>query len=116
MVCLSHKISDTLHHDFFTPHSQGDVVDVDGQRLASIVIYLNTPPSGGATSFLDVQTEIFPQQGSLLFFSYLAANEGTQTLHAGVPIGSGEKWIATIFLKDKEQLRNTEASDLTDSQ
>ena len=92
------------HHDFFSPPDQGDLLEFGGQRLASVVIYLNTPVSGGATSFLDIQTEIFTQQGSLLYFSYIGANEGTLSLHAGVPLGSGEKWIATIFLKNKEQI------------
>lgn len=90
------------HHDFFAA-SQA-LVDADGQRLASVVVYLNTPDSGGATSFLDVQLEIFPQRGSMLFFSYLGADEATKTLHAGVPLGCGEKWIATIFLKDRAQV------------
>jgi prolyl 4-hydroxylase len=91
------------HYDYFSPITQGELIEAGGQRLASIVIYLNTPESGGATSFLDVQTEIFPQRGSLLYFSYLGSNRESQTLHAGVPLGCGEKWIATLFLRDREQ-------------
>lgn len=91
------------HHDFFPTTDQSDMLEKGGQRLASVVLYLNTPLNGGATSFLDVQTEIFPQQGSLLFFSYVGANAQTLSLHAGVPLGSGEKWIVTMFLKSKEQ-------------
>lgn len=58
--------------------------------------------------FSDVELEILPQAGNALLFSYPEASRDSLTLHAGVPLGSGEKWIATIFLRDRPT-RNSNA-------
>lgn len=89
------------HHDFFSPTVHRELVEREGQRLASVILYLNTPERGGITSFLDVELEIYPRTGSALYFGYPSAHADSQTLHAGVPVVSGEKWIATFFLRDR---------------
>lgn len=83
------------HYDYFSVDAG---VRRTRQRVATLLLYLNNPPSGGATSFPDIELEIFPQAGNMLYFSYLGASPDTKTLHAGVPLGAGEKWIATLFL------------------
>ncbi|WP_421575448.1 prolyl hydroxylase family protein [Stenotrophomonas maltophilia] len=85
------------HHDFF-PAS--DRAEGQGQRVATLIMYLNTPAQGGATSFPDIEMEIYPQQGNALYFAYPCATADSLTLHAGVPLAAGEKWIATFFLRD----------------
>jgi prolyl 4-hydroxylase len=90
------------HHDFFCPKYQGDIIERKGQRVGTLLFYLNTPAGGGATALLDVELEICPQQGNALFFTYPTADADSLTLHAGVPMGEGEKWIATFFLTDRE--------------
>lgn len=83
------------HYDYFSVNAG---VERTRQRVATLLLYLNNPPNGGATSFPDIELDIFPQEGNMLYFSYLGASSDTKTLHAGVPLGSGEKWIATLFL------------------
>jgi len=89
------------HHDFFCPKAHQELIASQGQRLASVILYLNTPEYGGMTSFLDAELEIYPRTGSALYFSYPETSVDSQTLHAGVPVVSGEKWIATFFLRDR---------------
>ncbi|MCU1126493.1 2OG-Fe(II) oxygenase [Stenotrophomonas maltophilia] len=85
------------HYDYFV---EGSKAQRSGQRVATIIMYLNTPAGGGATSFPDIELEIYPQQGNALYFAYPDATPSERTLHAGVPLMEGEKWIATFFLRD----------------
>ncbi|NCW57916.1 MAG: 2-oxoglutarate-dependent dioxygenase, partial [Gammaproteobacteria bacterium] len=69
------------------------------QRVASLVMYLNTPPRGGATNFPDVGLEVAAVKGNAVFFSYDKADPSTGTLHGGMPVIAGEKWVATKWLR-----------------
>jgi prolyl 4-hydroxylase len=85
------------HNDYF-----GSVTPVNGgQRVGTFIMYLNTPTAGGGTSFPDSGFEITPQAGSALFFSYKNADSSSKTLHAGLPVLEGEKWIATKWLRER---------------
>lgn len=92
----------------FTPHYDylNDSIEVDeipkheiDYRVATAIIYLNAPNAGGCTSFVDIEADIYPQQGNILIFSYPEQDATSLTMHAGTPVISGVKWIATIFLK-----------------
>jgi prolyl 4-hydroxylase len=89
------------HQDFFDAEAHRERIQRDGQRLATAILYLNTPPQGGMTTLLDAEMEIYPHAGSLLLFSYANADETARTRHSGVPVPAGEKWILTFFLRDR---------------
>jgi len=91
------------HYDYFDPTDTGTpaLLRHGGQRVASLIMYLNTPDQGGATTFPDVGVEVMPQQGNAVFFSYAEPNPSTKTLHAGAPVVAGEKWIATKWLRER---------------
>ncbi|RZT41074.1 prolyl hydroxylase family protein [Cupriavidus agavae] len=92
------------HFDFFNPQRPGEArqLRVGGQRIATLVIYLNSPPAGGATAFPKLGLEVAPVKGNAVFFSYKLPDGGLddRTLHAGLPVESGEKWIATKWLRE----------------
>lgn len=93
------------HFDFFNPKRPGEArqLRVGGQRIATLVIYLNTPQAGGATAFPRIGLEVAPVKGNAVYFSYLLP-EGKldeRTLHAGLPVEMGEKWIATKWLRER---------------
>ncbi|PLQ01282.1 2OG-Fe(II) oxygenase [Cupriavidus pauculus] len=93
------------HFDFFNPQRPGEArqLRVGGQRVATLVIYLNSPPAGGATAFPKLGLEVAPVKGNAVFFRYKQP-DGTlddRTLHAGLPVESGEKWIATKWLREQ---------------
>jgi len=92
------------HHDYFEPAASGTptILQRGGQRVASIVMYLNTPPRGGGTGFPDVGVEVGPMRGNAVFFSYDRAHVMTRSLHAGLPVLEGEKWVATKWLRERE--------------
>jgi prolyl 4-hydroxylase len=89
------------HHDFFDPQHPGtaSILQRGGQRVGTLVMYLNTPESGGATVFPDVTLEVAPVKGGAVFFSYDRPHAVTRTLHGGAPVLAGEKWVATKWLR-----------------
>lgn len=89
------------HHDYFDPVHPGTarILQRGGQRVGTIVMYLNTPEGGGATTFPEVGLEVAPVRGNAVFFSYDRAHPATKTLHGGAPVLAGEKWVATKWLR-----------------
>lgn len=93
------------HFDFFNPKNPGEArqMAVGGQRIATLVIYLNSTPAGGATGFPRIGLNVAPVKGNAVFFSYQLP-DGTlddRTLHGGMPVVTGEKWIATKWLRER---------------
>ena len=90
------------HYDYFDPAQPGtpSILKRGGQRVGTLVTYLNTPELGGATTFPDVQLEIAPVKGNAVFFSYDRPHPMTRTLHGGAPVIEGEKWVATKWLRE----------------
>lgn len=88
------------HFDFFDPSVPG-ATDAGGNRVATLIIYLQVPDEGGATRFSDIGFEVMPQKGAALFFSYDRPSPDTLTLHAGLPVIEGEKWIATRWMRER---------------
>jgi prolyl 4-hydroxylase len=91
------------HHDYFDPAEPGtpSILRRGGQRVGTLLIYLNEPERGGATVFPEVPLQIVPQRGHAVFFSYDRPHPATRTLHGGAPVIRGEKWIATKWLRQR---------------
>ncbi len=90
------------HYDYFDPAQSGTptILKRGGQRVASLVCYLNTPVLGGQTIFPDVQLDVAPIKGNAVFFSYDRPHPITRSLHGGAPVIEGEKWVATKWLRE----------------
>ena len=90
------------HYDYFDPTQPGTptILKRGGQRVGTLVMYLNTPARGGATTFPDVKLEVAPVKGNAVFFSYDRPHPLTRTLHGGAPVLEGEKWVATKWLRE----------------
>ena len=89
------------HYNYFDPGhvSTPNILKRGGQRVATLVIYLNTPTAGGSTIFPDIGLDVAPVKGNAVFFSYDRPHPSTQTLHGGSPVLEGEKWVATKWLR-----------------
>lgn len=89
------------HYDYFDPGhiSTPSILKRGGQRVGTLVIYLNTPVAGGSTIFPDIGLDVAPVKGNAVFFSYDRPHPSTQTLHGGSPVLDGEKWVATKWLR-----------------
>jgi prolyl 4-hydroxylase len=92
------------HHDYFDPAKSGtaSITARGGQRVGTLVMYLNTPEKGGGTTFPDVGLEVAPVKGNGVFFTYDRPHPSTKTLHGGAPVIAGEKWVATKWLREGE--------------
>jgi len=93
------------HHDYFDPAQPGNetVLAMGGQRIATLVMYLNDVAAGGATVFPSIGLDVVPRRGCAVYFSYVAESGATDdhTLHGGSPVVAGEKWIATKWLRQR---------------
>lgn len=89
------------HFDYFDPRHSGTpaILKRGGQRVATLLMYLNTPEQGGATVFPDIGLSVAPRAGRAVFFSYERAEPSSRTLHGGAPVVQGEKWVATKWLR-----------------
>ncbi len=89
------------HYDWFDPGQPGyeAITRRGGQRVASVVMYLNTPEEGGATGFPNLGITVTALRGSAVYFAYDSGD--ASSLHAGLPVTRGEKWIATKWLRER---------------
>ncbi len=88
------------HHDAFTPGNLQ--LEHGGNRIATVILYLNSVPAGGGTYFPEMDMRVFPHAGLGLFFR--SVNDGQvlqKSLHAGEPVLQGEKWIATKWIRER---------------
>jgi prolyl 4-hydroxylase len=88
------------HHDAFTPGNQQ--LEHGGNRVATVLLYLNSVPAGGGTFFPEIDMRVFPHMGLGLFFRSVKDGQIIQrSLHAGEPILRGEKWIASKWIRER---------------
>lgn len=89
------------HFDWFDPEQPGyeAITAVGGQRSASVVMYLNTPTQGGGTAFPGLGLTVTARRGTAVYFAYEGGDRSS--LHAGLPVLQGEKWVATKWLRER---------------
>ena len=93
------------HYDYFPPEQPGSAAHIanGGQRVATLVIYLNQVEEGGGTVFPELGLTVAPLQGSAVYFSYFNSKNQVDplTYHGGNPVLKGEKWIATKWVRQR---------------
>lgn len=93
------------HYDFLDPSHGGyrNSLDNFGQRLATLLIYLNDGYSGGETSFPAIDFHFRAELGDALLFANVT-REGAPdqaSLHEGQPVSAGEKWVFSQWIRDR---------------
>lgn len=85
----------------YKPHH--DHRNEENPRVKSILIYLNDDYLGGETYFPNVQRKVKPETGRLIAWDNLMIDgePDKDSMHAGLPIKDGIKYIATIWVRDK---------------
>ena len=93
------------HFDYFPPADSGSKVHTakGGQRVSTLIIYLNDVEAGGETILPEVNLAIVPKKGSACYFEYCNSQNqiDPMTLHGGAPVIAGEKWIATKWMRQE---------------
>lgn len=95
------------HIDFFHPARAGyaDEMRIRGQRIKTCLVYLNTGYEGGETEFPKLGIKFRGEPGEALVFDSMGADgEGDMnTVHAGLPVTRGEKWLLSQWIREKPQ-------------
>jgi prolyl 4-hydroxylase len=93
------------HFDYFTPGDPGSETQmvVGGQRVSTLLIYLNDVAQGGATVFPTLGLRVNPKKGMAVYFEYSNGDGDVDplTLHGGEPVEKGEKWIITKWMRQR---------------
>jgi prolyl 4-hydroxylase len=85
------------HHDYFNT-ANSHVTDND--RIGTMITYLNDDFTGGETEFPELGIKVKPVIGASIFFEYKYIEQlNNKTLHAGLPVKSGTKYIATTWIR-----------------
>jgi hypothetical protein len=73
-----------------------------GQRVYSCLFYLNDDFTGGETEFVNRDIKIKPKTGRLLIWKNIKEDGSLDydSFHAGLPVISGTKWIAIIWVRE----------------
>ena len=91
------------HFDYFEPEESGSAAHLrrGGQRISTLIMYLNDVDAGGETIFPDLGLTVAARKGGGVYFSYCDSqgNLDRRTLHGGAPVQRGEKWISTHWLR-----------------
>ncbi|WEK46681.1 MAG: 2OG-Fe(II) oxygenase [Candidatus Andeanibacterium colombiense] len=75
-----------------------------GQRSWTAMVFLNAVEAGGTTGFPLLQMSIEPRPGALLIWnnSDAAGDPNEWTLHAGMPVEAGSKYIITKWYRTRD--------------
>jgi prolyl 4-hydroxylase len=95
----------TPHFDFLAASGAANQQSLarSGQRVSSLVIYLNDVPSGGETAFPEAGLTVSALRGNAVYFEYCDSRGEVDplSLHAGSPVLSGEKWALTKWMRQR---------------
>ena len=93
------------HYDHIYPHNDNVQQQITqfGQRVKTGILNLNEDFAGGQTEFKVPQLSLSPKTGQIIAFSNVDDNgeRAVKSIHRGAPVESGEKWVMTLWFRDK---------------
>ena len=94
-----------LHADFQEPATPALASEIErrGQRIRTFLVYLNSDYEGGETEFPRVGLRHRGRRGDALWFVNVdaAGAPDHQTVHAGLPLLSGTKWLLSQWIRSR---------------
>ncbi len=94
------------HFDYLIPSNDFNRESLlrSGQRVSTLVVYLNDVEAGGETYFPEIGLSVVPKRGNAIYFEY--ANNLRQvdpkSLHASSAVVTGEKWAMTKWMRERK--------------
>jgi hypothetical protein len=96
------------HRDYLPPGTLQMDRPQAGNRIRTICVYLNPVDAGGETEFPNAGLKVAPLPGRAVIFDSMlfdaSSPEGRldpDSLHAGLPVEAGEKWLATLWIRQR---------------
>jgi prolyl 4-hydroxylase len=93
------------HHDYLQAGNAASRESLarSGQRVSTLVTYLNDVPAGGQTVFPALGWATSPLRGNAVYFEYgdAAGRVDPRSLHASAPVIEGEKWVVTKWMRQR---------------
>ncbi len=102
-----YKLGDEIkaHYDFVRGDSEGYGRSgaFTSERIVSSLVYLNDDYEGGELDFIKGGVKHKGRKGDIVFFANvdLSGAPDRQTLHAGLPVTRGEKWMLSQWIHNQ---------------
>lgn len=95
-----------VHHDAFEETEKKEL-ERGGQRISTILIYLNDDYKGGETFFPMIDVRVKPKVGSVAIWNHLLDNgdRDSDAYHAGLPVLEGRKYVGNLWLRSRNTNR-----------
>jgi len=95
------------HHDSCCDENQScvDFEKDGGQRLLTLLVYLNSDFTDGETHFPNLDLKLKVDPGSGIMFWPLGSDDcrcHPKALHAGLPISSGVKYVCNAWIRENK--------------
>ncbi len=91
------------HVDYLQRADRIGVGSYEGDRIATVLVYLNDGFEGGETWFPRPDLKVKAAKGDALYFANVdaAGAPDPESLHAGLPPLRGEKWLLSQWIHDR---------------
>lgn len=74
-----------------------------GDRMFSVMFYLNDDFEEGGTLFVTPNIEVRPKTGRCVIWkNYLGGKPNAQSMHAGLPVKEGIKYIGVKWVRENK--------------
>jgi hypothetical protein len=96
------------HYDFLLPEETAfaHILAAMGQRVATCLTWLNDAYEGGETAFLKIDWKHKGKPGDAMLFLNVRTGDKRPdplSLHAGLPVTGGRKWLLSQWVRDRVQ-------------
>ena len=94
------------HQDYLLGSNPANRASIErsGQRISTLVTYLNRVEAGGETEFPLAGWRVTPAQGNAVYFEYSNSLHQLDhaSLHSSRAVQQGEKWVATKWMRERK--------------
>jgi len=91
------------HWDYFDPAQFSQFLTNGGQRVVSVLCFLNNVTGGGETVFPKIDLKVSPKKGGAVAWYNINLKDKTldpQSLHGGAPVKQGTKYVAVQWMRE----------------
>jgi prolyl 4-hydroxylase len=104
----------TPHFEFLQPSNPANQASIarSGQRVSTLIAYLNDVEEGGETVFPEAGWNVGPLQGNAVYFEYCnrLGQVDARSVHGSNAVTRGEKWVLTKWMRQRRFVPAGEAS------